>query len=132
MDDSVAEFHKKVEQARFQESSSGMVFFETFIFAVVVGVWLHSWAVGVGVLVAFVLMQGFAIVLSTLFCLGWGVVGWWLGDLLGSWTTSIVGSAIFFLFAFGVHQSALAWSKDYETKSKLAGLKMDGDREDLI
>lgn len=106
---------KGMTNARFNEEQMGILSGEIAIIAIVAGIYTKSWLifgatfVGLAAALAFPIV---AIPLMVLLSIGWGVIGYSIGSLVGSKDASVVLGIIGLLAGLGVHMAAIKWVED--------------------
>jgi hypothetical protein len=103
-----------VSQANFNEQFIGLVYFEIFAIAALVGWYQTSWYYFGGALIGLVILLMIPFVnllLAVAFAVGWGFLGYSIGKLISQDASYVIGG-ILFLSGLGVHMAAIEWTKD--------------------
>ena len=105
---------KGVSQANFNQQFIGLVYFEIFAIAALVGWYQTSWYYFGGALIGLLILLMIPYVnllLALAFALGWGGAGYLVGKFISQDASYVIG-VILFLSGLGVHMAAIEWTKD--------------------
>ncbi|MGH8427422.1 MAG: zinc-ribbon domain-containing protein [Gammaproteobacteria bacterium] len=109
------EVRRGTTKAAFNEKYFGMLVFEIFVIAAVVGWIYRSWWWFAGTVIGLIVVlqiKPLAIVLAVLLSAGWAAIGYVLGALFGSQSAEIVLALLGFLSGLGAHLAGIQWAKD--------------------
>jgi hypothetical protein len=111
---SSGDVRKGISQANFNQQFIGIVYFEIFAVAVLIGWYKTSWYYFGGTLIGLliILMIPYVnLLLALAFALGWGGVGYLIGILFSQDAAYVIGG-ILLLSGLGAHLAAIEWTKD--------------------
>jgi 4-hydroxybenzoate polyprenyltransferase len=106
---------KGVTNARFNESSSTILFVEITFVAIFIGMASKSWwAFGAALISLFIAInyKPLALVLAVLLSIAWGAIGAAIGTAFESTGAAVVLGVLGFLIGLGTHLSGLEWAQD--------------------
>ena len=113
------EVRRGVTQANFNGGSFTIIAIEIAIIAIFFGFYFKSWWWGGGIYLALLAaIQVKILSLPIMFAgsLLWGLAGFLIGSLFGSYAAQIVIGAISLISGLGVHFTAIQWADDLTTQ----------------
>ena len=103
-----------VMDASDSKEGYGIVVLEVFLLSGMIGAYFHSWIIFAVVLVVLAGLMFVPILMKPLmvaFSVGWGVLGWAVGQAIGSIEASVVIALIFFIGALVGNFQAIDYMK---------------------
>jgi hypothetical protein len=112
---------KGITQAHFNEQQLGIIAIEIFIIASFTGWQYKDWYVFGGVFLGLIIAMYIPIInilLALVLSIGWGGIGYFLGNLLSQDAAYVIGG-LALLAGLGVHIAAIEWVRDIaDTKDR--------------
>lgn len=112
------EVRKGVTQANFNSGSFTIIAIEIAIIAIFFGLYFKSWWWGGGVYLALLVaiqIKNLSLPVMLAGSLLWGLSGFLIGSLFGSYAAQVVIGIISFIIGLGVHFSGIEWANDLTT-----------------
>ena len=112
------EVRRGVTQASFNGGSFTIIAIEIAIIAICFGFYFKSWWWGGGIyltLLAAIQVKILSLPVLLAGSLLWGLAGFLIGSLFGSYAAQIVIGIISFIIGLGIHFSAIEWVDDLTT-----------------
>ena len=104
-----------ITNARINEEAFGIIGFESIVVAIAMGLLLKSWLVFGGVFLGLIIIftiPKIRVFIIGLFCIGWAVLGYFIGVLIGSIGASITFCVLLLITSLGLHMQAIEYLDD--------------------